>query len=88
MQHKGFNMGWFKHLFERFNSFSSKDIPDDVSNRFDQSQADGVKEVEENELASLQDNSYAYDEEVTGANYDIEDSLDFQDEDRDGELRE
>ena len=36
--------------------------------------------VWDNEDASMQDKSYAFDEQVTDADYDLEDSLDFYDD--------
>ncbi len=45
--------------------------------------------VWDNEDASMQDKSYAFDEQVTDADYDLEDSLDFyDDQDNQDEQRE
>ena len=46
------------------------------------------KQVWENENASMQGKSYAYDEDNTDADYEFEDDLDFQDENDTGSGQE
>ena len=53
----------------------------DVNNVESKGDASSLEQVVQNENASLPDKSYSFDEETTGANYDLEDDLDFENDD-------
>lgn len=85
--------GSVAHFFDRFHHEPSNNgemsQPDGVKDHASlenatlSDHARAKEQVKENEIASLQDNSYAFDEDVTYANYDLEESLDFEDDDSD-----
>lgn len=88
-----------KNAVNKFTHRSDKSVYNQADGRFDfepekediLSDGSGVNAqniVWDNENASMQDKSYAFDEETTDADYDVEDDLEFEDDNDSGSGQE